>query len=744
MKHILSTLYLITAIIFTGCSVQSSQSTGVPLAGTTTRPSQTLQDIPSATTIPTGTPSPIPTMQFIPTLTPALIAADPSAYHLAALTADQADEILARLEQMILVIEDVPGYQWNEEDSYLSLYRAAWYAAWDAIAQFPDDPRAESWHWKMAHYMALSGDVDEANRTYTDLISATLNLENVFINDLPSHVSLGNTQFGLYSPSFIVNTTTISVPNTDHGFIVTIGNLNHPDSAIDACFLVTEKNDRYTTYYIQHSFLDFGYNLMRRDTLSCLPEDVTDDGVDEIITNHYRGGHNGSYTYQVFDITTQPPKPMTFSTKKDGKSVEYYGLIHGYPNVKGRTQIQFINPIGGQCKDYQIENFQWSGKSFELISHEYHFTLPPDTDEFSTCLDWLLGSLSNLDTRDAAAYLEQVITAYHPYAETLGDAYIELVLRQAVYYAIDGQTEKARSTVAQVVQNPILSKSIWHEPAERFLQIYQKPADLYRASAELISCTPYRNLVNDQNTCFPIQLYDTETILNHLLKNIYPSIPMGKIIESLEASGLKMATEGWFDFDQDGTKELWFTTLRPQNDTYQLWIVVESPKGKTVFNLDFYIPNVPEPTIRVKHSISHSFYISLAAYRNFELLRDPKNDEPYINWLEDHDLDEHGKIIRADLAKFKELRQSLLRGDETKSIYDQMVAIDLKYKDCPFAIEYYEDPAASYDCAAFYYTLAYAAELTGKEEEAVKRYYAIWSVFPKSPFTLLARIKLRR
>ena len=75
-----------------------------------------------------------------------------------------------------------------------------------------------------------------------------------------------------------------------------------------------------------------------------------------------------------------------------------------------------------------------------------------------------------------------------------------------------------------------------------------------------------------------------------------------------------------------------------------------------------------------------------------------------------------------------------------------MLEIDRQYKNCPFKYDNTQ-PLSSvyddyYDCGAFYTTLAFAAELAGKDDEAVKRYYGVWSVYPDSPFALLAREKL--
>ncbi|MGC1378711.1 MAG: hypothetical protein WA821_20940 [Anaerolineales bacterium] len=742
MKVSCAFVALIFILVLTACGPQPAQ------------PMPTVEAEPTLTASPTAAPAvatdsatetPESAISRIPTRPPlvTLAAGGPDAYRLAPQTADQADESIAQLGQIIPTLKN--PYSCCDGDYYSPYYRAIWYAAWNALAHFPNDPRAEAWRWKMARYMALSGDLDEADQTYTELIESTLNADRVSVDDLPNHALLGNTQASVYEPSFVMEISPISVPHTDHGFIAKVGNLNNPDIPIAACFLVTEKAGQYDTYFIQDSFLDSGYNAMSRDGIDCLPNDLTNDGVDEIITNRYSGGHNGGFTFKVFDITSLPPQALPFTSKQgESSTAQYVDYVEGYPKINGKVQIQFNHSASNlNCDNYRNEYFQWTGKSFELVRQDFHFGLPPDVDLSANCVDDALGGLYELDTKDGASFLEQAVQAYRPYASQVGGILDEFIVRQAIYDALLGKQEKARATLTEMIRNPIIEDSVWIEPTQKFLATYKRPADLYLACSAFVSCTPYRDVESGPGTCTQIPLCDTEAVLDYTLTSLYPSIHLDQVGASLKKVGVDIAAEGWFDFDQDQKQEYWFTLLRPQNDEYGLWIVAESPKGKTILNAGFYTPNIPQPTFRIEHTVSHPFLINLDGYMRLELLRDPKTGEPSINWFDPDALDESQNAIRADLGKFKQLQQQLFSGGSPVPVYDQVAEIGRKYQDCPFKeVDKDGDVSYSYDCASFYYTLAFSAELAGNDTDAVKRYYAVWSVYPDSPFAILARLKL--
>lgn len=735
MKKSFLVVCTVLSLILTSCGANTAQ----PLEK---RPSsnQTVTQAPASSSLMAT-----PLSEAAPSLSPydmlATPEANPASYFLVNQTADLAHESLMRIEQILIASGDNLK---RDEMDFPAYYRAAWYVAWDASVRFPSDPRAEIWRWKMAYYMALSGDVDESIQAYNSLITNALNSKKISVDDLPNQVLLGNTQNSLFTPSFVIEIEKIAIPGIDQGYVLHVGSPD-PDTPIAACFLITKNSDRYSTYFIEHSFIDFGYNTMSRDSVSCTPRDVTNDGIDEIITEQYRGGHNGYYTVRVFDTTSLPPKAMSFESAQ-GKTINaQHSYLYDYPEVDRKTQIQFYTSIGLlNCQNAQIENYQWNGKIFELASRKLDLlSEQSDRKGLSYCADNLISyGLYNQTAKDAASFLEEVIQIYRPYAAEVGDIFNEIRLRLGLYYALQGDMQKARATIVDVVQNPVVKDSVWVEPAVKFLELYKHPNYLYRASTVLISCTPYRELDSASGTCQKIPIYDNQDTLDYILNVAYPSTPISQVADKLKESGVNIAAEGWFDFDQDRKNELWFTILNPwHEDEFKLWIVAESGNRKIIFDAGFFEPNVAEPTFRIEHNSKYPFIIGLTDYNKFELIRD-ENGDPSINWLDVENLDDQKSVIADDLKKFRELRQLLISNSEDSSIYDQVVKIYQKHPRCPFTTDDYFNLDTNYDCASFYYTLAYSAELAGRPEDAVALYHKTWLEYPNSPFAILAQQKL--
>ncbi len=169
-------------LIFLGAIPLSVMSCGT---GKLFGPTFTTTATPTYPFTPIAKSSPLPTltMTYFPTLSPATPAGTPAAYHLVLETADQAEEIITRMEQAVLAFGDASLSTGDLHPPY----RVVWYAAWDALAHFPNDPRADKWCWKMAYYMALSGEGDEATEIYIDKIANALNQQGIKPQDLPCH-----------------------------------------------------------------------------------------------------------------------------------------------------------------------------------------------------------------------------------------------------------------------------------------------------------------------------------------------------------------------------------------------------------------------------------------------------------------------------------------------------------------------------------------------------------------------------
>jgi hypothetical protein len=110
MKLLHISIYSLLCLLLMSCGSRPAQPTATLQIVNTVLPIIKTA-LPSPTTVPATptihpTATNIPDLSLIPTLTPAARAASPSAYQLAILTADQADEMIVRLEQLIPPLED--------------------------------------------------------------------------------------------------------------------------------------------------------------------------------------------------------------------------------------------------------------------------------------------------------------------------------------------------------------------------------------------------------------------------------------------------------------------------------------------------------------------------------------------------------------------------------------------------------------------------------------------------------------
>jgi hypothetical protein len=86
----------------------------------------------------------------------------------------------------------------------------------------------------------------------------------------------------------------------------------------------------------------------------------------------------------------------------------------------------------------------------------------------------------------------------------------------------------------------------------------------------------------------------------------------------------------------------------------------------------------------------------------------------------------------------------MLEGKNIENTFQELRKIAPSGSNCPFATNYDGYETMLYDCAAFYYTVAFSAELAGEPGKAVELYHKIWSKYSNSPFAILARLKLEK
>lgn len=732
MKNPIAFLFAVIVLILSACETNTPQptATDVPvILSVTVTPSLTRQP-PTATQSPSATPSPVSTLPIFPTLVPATPDSDSSSYHLAIQTADQAHENLVRIEQIIVMRGD--NLTWDEMNSQ-SYYRAAWHTAWNALAFFPDDLRAETWRWKMAYYMALSGDADEAVWAYSSLISDALNSKNITMDELSGRVAWGNPKRTLITPSFVMQVDEIAVPHVEQGFIVTVGNPS-PDTPTAVCFLITENSDTYSVYFIQHSLISFGYNTMSRDSVSYFLRDVTGDGTDEIIMEKYSGGHVGGIFIKVYDISSLPPKELPFYPGLKNE-VGFWG---GYlDNSKPSHQIIIVESLGF-CDTYAKRIFNWNGKWFDLITGEIDFDGRPGSVE--NCFGRIITFGEEQNLYDAIGVYGKAFAAYEPVVEGLNRDFVEeFRVLKGLYSAYLGDVTTARTIFSQIASSPLYGNSAWVVPAQNFLRLYQAKADLYRADSALTTCSPaYAQFQYPPTNCLEISLSNKKMALAYTVANVFELHPIEKIPNDLKSLGVRVRQYGMRDFDKNGEEELWVTLSHPSSAEIELWVAARYPKGIKI--LFVASPDNPNPDFSITAGADGHPITSINGAEKFKLVRNPLTGEPFIVVINNGTKD----TTRQKLENFLFLRQKILDDASNENAFQELRKIASSRSICPFTTNHDEDETSLYDCAAFYYTVAFSAELAGEPGEAVEFYHKVWSEYPSSPFAILARLRLEK
>ena len=394
----------------------------------------TLGKQPAPTTLPTGerfstptqrpactvasppevTPNPTATATEKPTATPVDRAPDASAYQLATYTAEQMGAYVSWVEQYALDYMD-NHFDYNlDEGSY---YRIIWYAAWDALMHYPNNPRAEDWFWKQAYYMSMAGEGYGATELYRQKMQTAITLDNIAPEDLPAWFKSGESGPNVFTQKYTLELDPLGVPGYDAGAIVNLGRLDDIDGPGGSCYLLLEKDGNYSIYTIHNGFPDVGYHIMMRNPLSCYAQDVTNDGVDEIIVDQYSGGHVGGTTINVYGTDSMPPRLMPFGSQQSAELTAWNGTLYDFPEVGRNTQIQFMYPFG-TCDVLGITNYQWNGSWFEITKGSIDVFESPRTDYgLLNCHDRIIRFSEGLDPRDGILIMDQTLNAFAPYAK---------------------------------------------------------------------------------------------------------------------------------------------------------------------------------------------------------------------------------------------------------------------------------------------------------------------------------------
>ena len=206
-------------------------------------------------------------------------------------------------------------------------YSPVWHAVWNAIATYPDQARAQGWQWKLPYYLSLSGDIVLAATMYASLIDEALNEGLTSIDALPIWFQSGEVTLSHVTPHFALTVDPLSVPLADAAYLVNLGELGDIDTPGSSCFLILEKDGAFSTSVLHNGFPRFGYSIMDRNPSHCSAVDLTGDGLQEILVDHYSGGHIGYTTIMAFELSTGQPQAVPFAPSHQDRLELFNGWI---------------------------------------------------------------------------------------------------------------------------------------------------------------------------------------------------------------------------------------------------------------------------------------------------------------------------------------------------------------------------------------------------------------------------------
>ncbi len=660
-------------------------------------------------------------------------------YDFAPHTADEAQAILSKAETAILEDTDLE----MPLSQYSLLYRAAFYAAWNAHLYFPEDSRAKMWEWKMAYYAAMGGDSNFASRIYTQNITRALNEDKVPINKLPSWFQSGEIHSEYRTPHFELEIQPINTPSRERTYLVQLGVQDGIDIPGAMCLLVAINKNHAETFLVYDGFAKSGFFPTLRNPSYCTIEDATGDGIDQIIAHNWSGGHVGTSTLQIIDLSTLPPKALLFGVEKKDQVSAWNGLTEEFENQNGKIQIPVREKLG-QCDIYLTRYFEWNGKWFEAIDISLSL-LGGGITALKDCYYYIPYYSDKFTVSEAAQILDESIKVYSPRSESEKDILEEFRVKKALIYLFAGDPDKAIEVFQEIVNKPIKEDGIWLEPTKNFLQIYQKPTDLYRACVALTAHDFNRpEMIDNPNniTHAVINLCHSQA-LNLTMSKEAHSTSLNNFTSQLRADGVKIASEGWFDLDQDGKDELWLMTEPPTQFYYQLWIVSDYPNENKIFDGGTY--SKPKFHPNIQYLSSSRFLIDVGQPRKLIWSRDKKTNEPSLTslneWQDPNDTTDYSAITE-DLKNFREKQEQFYVTNNFETIYEAFLETANHYDTCPFLLFPPAGDFYKYECGNYYYTIGFSAELAGDKKFAQKMYTKVIEEYPDNPMALLAKEKI--
>lgn len=674
----------------TPTATQTPTITLTPTITNTRRPTSTptITDTPTITLTPSLTPTP----PGPPTLTPALPLASDNLYRLDSWSADRAAYLISLIEDYPNTLpQPTPGVR---DQSYYDNFRFAKLALEEALLRFPKAEQANGWRWSLAYTLARLGD-PQAGELYSELIAQSLNSGEASIEELADW-------FATREPRLKLALTELSpAGGAISSWLVQI------DGAGGATIWLQETGSGYQPIPLSSSF-----DFLNPQDYSSLSADLTGDGIDEvaIFPNLPQEGTDLAPPL-VFSLAGEAAEQLPFDPSLFPVDIgtEFENNWTVAKNPENGVDLVFNASVFPACPVDIRLTYGWDGENFTAVDASYKIKPNPDTLAF--CRFVIDHAANAWEPGVTASLMETLLPDWPPEKNEEGkpfpaDTRDEWRYRLGVHYALAGEQEKATGYFKDVVASPSVTDSHWVAAAQRFLDIYKSPANLYQACVQAEACDPRRALA---------------ALIDALPLDEYPNAQA-----ALWQAGVSQRSSGYFDFDGDDVKESWFTVRHRTGEKLELWIVMPYEDGvKAIFvdSLDSNLPSVSyydedeyPPTVLIDDSIA--IRIERTAGNLLPYLSRPVLPQLYPDRFQD----------AVDAA-----RTALLSGSDAEEVYKELVALE-KFPGLLCR--------ARWGCDEYYYLLGLAAELAKNPNDAIEAYLYLWRNYTRSPFTTMARLKL--
>jgi hypothetical protein len=656
-------------------------------------PSPRFTFTPKPTRTPTIAPTPTetPTPTWLPSLTPAFPSEFDDQYILVPWTAELASQLIDHLE---VYPESLSSFaRGPNNQGYYDAFEFAAFAQQEALLRFPTAPQAQDWSWQLAYNLARMGD-PTAGDVYASLITHEIASGNASLNEPIFWGSNGD-------PKIVVEVIPLEPENGDAS-----SNLIKVRADVNGSsfFWLVEEPSGYISYPLTSEF-----NFVQPSDIDYFVQRIDSSNVNIVGIFPVKIYDSFNYIFpRIFSLNQMPPAELPFE--------EFFPPAIGpefnnfwEPVESGIGDLQFFDVIFPACPVTVTHSYHWNGTSFSFLEATYEMN--PDPDLLSYCEIVVDHSAQVWGLETTVQFMELLLPEWPPDSTSEGEEYPEDALdewryRLSIYHALLGNQAEAIEYAEMIVSEPASAESPWTAPAIEFLEIYQTQRDIYQACLPSVYCDPKLAFESLVSTLTPEDYQD--------------------LIQILEEEGVTVLSNGFFDFDNDGSTERWLVIRHQLGAPLEFWIISSDEIKLT----SVFVDNVENTNPRVVYlePLSEPPTVEIDSDITFHYIKKGLEQEPVIIKVEKE------VIFASDLTEMEldHLETILLSGGDPAFVRTELVTLSkLPHFTCSYLL-----------CPRFLYLLGLTSELLNDEFSAVATYLELWRSYPDSPFTIMARFKL--